>query len=702
MTQKILGSHPQIHTQSEPWILLHHLHALKPENYMSAYNSDLYAKNLKEFISTLDGGEEEYKEKIAGVLEGFYLSLLNKSGKRFFLDKTPRYYLIIRELFEYFPEAKCIFLWRNPAAVLASIVHTWIKRDWYRLAFYKSPLLDGPRLLVDGKKIFSERYLNIKYEDLLANPEGNVKNICEYLGLPFNEEMLIYGNGDSLKWKGGDQGTVYEKDRPDSFHAEQWMQELGNPQLWRVVRDYVQYLGTGILSEMGYSYNEIMEILENNRPDIDIERHTVSLMQLLDDARDVIIANRMMVKQLESTKKEKDELLKEKDELLKEKGELLKEKDELLKEKDELLKKKDELLKKKDEELKNNVNEIKSIKSSYAYKIGKSATWLPRKSIILFKWSLENLIKIINRNALLILPKSYRDKLSLKSRGVVFINKSTINKKIKHLQKYNNKPRQPRLIVSLTSFPQRIKEVHYTIYSLLSQKIKPDMLILWLGEEQFSGKYKSLPKNLLRLQEKGLIIKWFRDIKSFKKLLPAIIEYPDDIIVTADDDIYYPENWLQLLYDSYLKNQDSIHCHRAHKIIFNDNGSIKPYLEWEHRSSIVVPSARLVFTGCGGVLYPPRFYYKDLLNEELYLDLTPTADDIWFWAMAILNGRKIQVVDNNISQLVYINPAREYGLDQGLTLFRGNGYGGQNDIQIQKILSYYPDIINILQDEKEL
>lgn len=38
--------------------------------------------------------------------------------------------------------------------------------------------------------------------------------------------------------------------------------------------------------------------------------------------------------------------------------------------------------------------------------------------------------------------------------------------------------RNPRLIVSLTSYPERMSEIHFSIYSLLKQKTKPDMLIL--------------------------------------------------------------------------------------------------------------------------------------------------------------------------------------------------------------------------------
>ena len=65
--------------------------------------------------------------------------------------------------------------------------------------------------------------------------------------------------------------------------------------------------------------------------------------------------------------------------------------------------------------------------------------------------------------------------------------------RIKHKLFFNYKPaveygvttekRDTRLIVSLTSFPARIKTVHQTINTLLRQTVKPDHIILWLSED---------------------------------------------------------------------------------------------------------------------------------------------------------------------------------------------------------------------------
>lgn len=126
----------------------------------------------------------------------------------------------------------------------------------------------------------------------------------------------------------------------------------------------------------------------------------------------------------------------------------------------------------------------------------------------------------------------------------------------------SNKKQKPALIVSLTSYPERINTVSQAINTLLQQTLKPDKLILWLANEQFPNKELDLPADLLKLKELGLEINWCEDLKSYKKLIPSLHLFPDDIIVTADDDLYYQPDWLESLYKSYLKNPDCIHTRK--------------------------------------------------------------------------------------------------------------------------------------------
>ena len=146
------------------------------------------------------------------------------------------------------------------------------------------------------------------------------------------------------------------------------------------------------------------------------------------------------------------------------------------------------------------------------------------------------------------------------------INKATLDNELETFKSCGITGDDKDLIVSLTSFPQRMYELHYTLYSLLTQNIKPGKIILWLAEEEFPHLEKDIPKKVLNLRNNGLEIKWCNNIYSYKKLIPALKNYPDNIIVTADDDIFYENDWLEKLILSHEKDKKSIICHRAHKI----------------------------------------------------------------------------------------------------------------------------------------
>ena len=216
--------------------------------------------------------------------------------------------------------------------------------------------------------------------------------------------------------------------------------------------------------------------------------------------------------------------------------------------------------------------------------------------------------------------------------------------------------RSPKLVVSLTSFPDRINYVYKTISSLLDQTLKPDVLILWLANEQFPNKEDDLPENLKNLCKYGLSIKWCNDIRSYKKLIPTLKEYPNDIIVTVDDDVYYERVMLERLCESYLDNPEYIHCHRCTYIYYKGN-ELKAKIGG--KKFYKYPSYANKITGVGGVLYPPNSLYKDILDENLFMNLAPTNDDVWFWLMAVLNNKRIKVIKNNIPQPTAIDETIE-------------------------------------------
>ena len=285
-------------------------------------------------------------------------------------------------------------------------------------------------------------------------------------------------------------------------------------------------------------------------------------------------------------------------------------------------------------------------------------------------------------------------------RGLHAVNKKNLDQyMVEHPPRHIHcRSGHPRWILSLTSYPQRMNDIHYALYSLLRQTQKPDKLILWLGEDKFPHQEQDLPQNVLELKKYGLEICWRKDLKSYTKLFYALREYPEDIIITADDDIFYPNDWLSRLAHAYQENPGSseIIAHRTHLIQVDSNGTPLSYRNWLKETGTTVPSFRNFITGVGGVLYPPHSLHPDVMNMEMALKLAPYADDIWFYAMALRRHTRIHTLKDGYSQLIFINPERELRQTEETTLAKQNVAGNGNDGQMRAVMEAYPELRNLI------
>ena len=336
LVQRILGSHSDIYTRSEPWIMLHALYTLKNNGIYTEYNVIWERKAFDNFVSNLPGGGREiYMNELRKMYSNLYNAYLSENNKKFFLDKTPRYYLIIDELLEVFFDAKYILLIRNPLAVLGSIIRSWTKNYWFNLSNYKYDLtlsIDKFINVIENKR---EKFYILFYEDLILNQDRSLKPLCEYLGIKFEDKMLNYYEVLKERWEFGDQENVYEKLGIEKNNIYKWQESLHDAQYWRTLYDYLTYLGKEKYEKLGYDYNENMDTLLENMPAENIENirdKTVDLFLLLDDTRDYLIDNYRFKQQL----MEKQDIIKKREQEIALKNTELKEKQETIvqKEKD--------------------------------------------------------------------------------------------------------------------------------------------------------------------------------------------------------------------------------------------------------------------------------------------------------------------------------------------------------------------------------
>ena len=258
--------------------------------------------------------------------------------------------------------------------------------------------------------------------------------------------------------------------------------------------------------------------------------------------------------------------------------------------------------------------------------------------------------------------------------------------------------RRPAVIVSLTSFPERINMpdvLPIVLFSLLNQTLKPNKVILWLSSEAFPNKELDLPNYMRDYLKKGLSIGWTNDLHSFTKLIPALRTYPNDILITADDDMYYPRDWLERLYKTSLRHPGTAITACPLRI----QGTTSEVLDYKHwRTSGFTPNSVLTFPrGVGGVLYPPGVFHNDICKTDLFLSICPTNDDIWFWAMVVLNDGTFNVSPNGYARLFDCIPykAGSHHLRHQNKLVTGN------DLFLKNMFLRYPQLLEKVFAEME-
>jgi len=261
------------------------------------------------------------------------------------------------------------------------------------------------------------------------------------------------------------------------------------------------------------------------------------------------------------------------------------------------------------------------------------------------------------------------------------LNELAINCKDKGIS--NEKYCDNEIIVSLTTYGERIRTVHLSIESIMQQTVKPNKIILSISEELKSS---NLPQVLLNQQKRGLEINFCKDIRSYTKLIPALKMYPTASIVTIDDDHLYNYDLIENLINEHKKNPNLILAARIHRMKIISNNKLEKYNKWLERYEGQDVSPLNFPTGIGGVLYPPKCFNEEVFNEEVFFSICKYADDVWFKAMALLNGtmsKKLFIIEET--------GADNYCIDntQKVTLSHINRDKNMNDIQIKAVFDKY-------------
>ena len=261
MLQRVLAGNERVHTSAETWLMLHPIYARREKGLHVEYVAWLARRALEDFLEHYAGGEETYLEAVRAYAGVLYGRALQNAGKQVFVDKTPRYYLVIPELHRIFPKAKFLMLLRNPLAVLASIMSTWLEGNVLNLWRHRDDLLLAPRLILEGIDALGEDAIVARYEELVTDPEEGFGRLCGQLGVAFSPDMLAYGDREPLKGMHGDQVGVYRHATPCPDNRDKWRSLADTDQTRHFALAYLESLGRDMVERMGYPYDELRQPL---------------------------------------------------------------------------------------------------------------------------------------------------------------------------------------------------------------------------------------------------------------------------------------------------------------------------------------------------------------------------------------------------------------------------------------------------------
>lgn len=218
------------------------------------------------------------------------------------------------------------------------------------------------------------------------------------------------------------------------------------------------------------------------------------------------------------------------------------------------------------------------------------------------------------------------------------------------LSRYVSSQNSPReIVVSLTSYGERLNTVHLAIKSVFMQSVRPNRIVLYLGKDCDNVE---LPPQLTELEKYGLEIRrGCEDLKLHKKYFYALQEFPQSLVITIDDDCVYKEDFIETLIKGHKVFPNAVIARRVNRVEFDGNGQMLSYVEWtmEWKSSEITAATSLVATGCGGILYPAYLFSREDFDLDMIRGIALSVDDLYLKLAELKKGIKTVYVPNDLN-----------------------------------------------------
>jgi hypothetical protein len=177
------------------------------------------------------------------------------AGKRLVGDKTPAYVRSVPTLHDLWPGTRFVHIIRDGRDVLLSLKN-WSKTGSAagRFASWKEDPAATTGLWwkwnvrlgqEDGNSLGPKLYHEVRYEELVSEPEGTCADLCSFLGLPYDDAMLRFHEGREKTDPALDAKKAW---RPVTAGLRAWESEMSAEDIERF-----EAAGGDLLDELGYA-----------------------------------------------------------------------------------------------------------------------------------------------------------------------------------------------------------------------------------------------------------------------------------------------------------------------------------------------------------------------------------------------------------------------------------------------------------------
>ena len=263
LLQKMLGTHSKVMTAAEPWLLLP-LMEIEKIGLDAYYDGNATQKAVEDFLEVLPNKKQTYLKYISRAASALYDEVL-QDGKEVFVEKTPRYYNLVEDLFAHFPEARFIFLFRNPLSVFASVSTSWCKGRYVKRKSLSRDLDIGPDMITRAyrKLIGSPRLMSLNYDMLVNHPEKSMADIMQFLDLEMESEIILNFSNNNLKGRLGDQIGIKNYSGVSEESKSKWKKYVTNKHRKKVLKKYLEKIDDDYFTFLGQERGALIKELDS-------------------------------------------------------------------------------------------------------------------------------------------------------------------------------------------------------------------------------------------------------------------------------------------------------------------------------------------------------------------------------------------------------------------------------------------------------